>query len=1100
MAALHSSPNNITTHKILYAPWSTTTTTTTTNKGTSSNILFPGKKPKNRPIVIRCSAVASLENIEETDHHRHHVELVQQEDPRPLSQIWREIHGERNWEGLLDPMNSHLRREIIRYGEMAQACYDSFDFDPGSKYCGACKYQGASFFERLGMADRGYTLTRYLYATSNINLPNFFQKSKMSSIWSPHANWMGYVAVATDEAEIRRLGRHDGRHETTEKIPVSVISFAGPRVGNLKFKERCDELGVKVLRVINVHDKVPTVPGIITNEKFLYQKYIEEKMGFPWSYAHVGVELALDHARSPYLKSTGDIRNSHNLEAHLHLVDGYHGPDKGFVQASGRDVALVNKSCDFLKAECGVPPNWWQDEHKGMVRGRDGRWVVPERERIEAHPPDTAHLFEQVVKRVYQLSCGSLGRFHICDKRDKEASVPDRPRIAWKSPRRRTGSSSSQQDDVPDKSVHAQGDVPRKRADVASDREVGDAKRSKSTACKVSQPGSDFMDESTRPRVAANKNPRYDKGKHKIDDTDSAPVTGADSDGDDDDWFPSLITRSSSTIFVKAVSGLTDVQKQAVREMGLGRLLDLTITTTPLKMGFWLVNNFNPMDRKLRLHDGEKLHVMEEDVHAALGLPHGDIEISNKKKRVASDVLDQWVALFSVRIPSNITASKVFDKIRECTEGDDTFKCHFIVLMVTCLFESSSNGMANFRVLHMLEDLMNVHNMNWCSFMIRCLVDTKRAWDAIGASPTRVRKIGVAPVHDGANDTGEVHVSQLVDDTFWNDPETLSVIDSIEKAVKWRNTLNERLKRMVRDGPSFSLGISSDDDEFNQNRTTCRASPTPNKNPQTTEKSPEVVTPTPNKNPQTSEKSPEVVTPTPDRNPQTAEKSLEVVTQLDGTGLPNQPTNGEDNELHTKGGVSTEVDDVLARGDDVHRPQRPKRKIMAASVIKSPFKERVIDMTKKLDVQEKMVSNWISNNDALDDDGNCKGGAVTKPVIPLVKLLQRSVSKFIGDRRLVKNSKAIALAIPNIIDTPWTEGFDEVDIGVMTMRHMKTFKGDAAKPLNTQLKKADKGQMKLFRKHYCYFIACAKNNELAGISLTASKIYHPVYLATKASN
>lgn len=427
------------------------------------------------------------------------------EDPRPLHQIWREIQGENNWEDLLDPMNSHLRREIIRYGEMAQACYDSFDFDPHSKYCGTCKYQGANFFERLGMADRGYTLTRFLYATSPINLPNFFQKSSMSSIWSQHANWMGYVAVATDEDEIRRLGRRDiviawrgtvtylewihdlkdilqpahfrddpaikiesgffelytskektckycsfsareqvlaelrrivhryrgenlsititghslgaalallsaydiaevklnvidDGQEVLHNIPITVVSFSGPRVGNLKFKERCDELGIKVLRVVNVHDKVPTVPGIITNEKFQYQKYIEDKMSFPWSYAHVGKELALDHSNSPFLKKTNDIRCAHNLEAHLHLVDGYHGKDKRFCLVSKRDIALVNKSCDFLKAEYAVPPNWWQDEHKGMVRTSDGRWTLPERPRIESHPPDTAHHFEQVIK------------------------------------------------------------------------------------------------------------------------------------------------------------------------------------------------------------------------------------------------------------------------------------------------------------------------------------------------------------------------------------------------------------------------------------------------------------------------------------------------------------------------------------------------------------------------------------------------------------------------------------------------------------------------------------------------------------------------------
>ncbi|OWM69176.1 phospholipase A1-Igamma3, chloroplastic-like [Punica granatum] len=430
---------------------------------------------------------------------------TRREDTRPLSQVWREIQGSNDWEGLLDPMNSHLRREIIRYGELAQACYDSFDFDPHSKYCGTCKYQGSEFFEKLEMAHLGYQTSRYLYATSNINLPNFFQHSRLSKVWSTYANWMGYVAVLTDEEEIKRLGRRDiviawrgtvtylewiydlkdilhpanfgddpsikieaGFHDLYTKkednchfcsfsareqilsevkrlldyyrgeeisitvtghslgaalaiisaydiaemkvnvmrdgssgkmttVPITVYSFAGPRVGNLKFKERCDELGVKVLRVVNVHDKVPTVPGIIANEKMQFQKYLEDTISFPWSYAHVGVELELDHTHSPFLKSTIDPSYAHNLEAHIHLVDGYHGKGRKFRLVTKRDIALVNKNCNFLKPEYGVPPNWRQDENKGMVRNSDGRWVVPERRIIDGHPPDTAHHLQQAL-------------------------------------------------------------------------------------------------------------------------------------------------------------------------------------------------------------------------------------------------------------------------------------------------------------------------------------------------------------------------------------------------------------------------------------------------------------------------------------------------------------------------------------------------------------------------------------------------------------------------------------------------------------------------------------------------------------------------------
>ncbi|XP_022155847.1 phospholipase A1-Igamma1, chloroplastic-like isoform X2 [Momordica charantia] len=166
------------------------------------------------------------------------------------------------------------------------------------------------------------------------------------------------VLSAYDIAETGLTRMGDGR-----VVPVCVFSFSGPRVGNVSFKERLEGLGVKVLRVVNVHDVVPKSPGFIFNEGIprMVMKIAEE---LPWSYSHVGVELKLDHKISPFLKQTNDPVCAHNLEAHLHLLDGYHGKGGRFVLASGRDPALVNKACDFLKDHYLVPPNWRQDENK----------------------------------------------------------------------------------------------------------------------------------------------------------------------------------------------------------------------------------------------------------------------------------------------------------------------------------------------------------------------------------------------------------------------------------------------------------------------------------------------------------------------------------------------------------------------------------------------------------------------------------------------------------------------------------------------------------------------------------------------------------------
>ncbi|ERN14554.1 phospholipase A1-Igamma3, chloroplastic [Amborella trichopoda] len=480
----------------------------TTISTTFQPLLPPRSKLRPWPLALKSSKTESFltylhEQFE--DLQEVFVGKVKEEEPEkhqgPLLERWREIQGENKWKGLLEPMDPLLRREIIRYGEFAQACYDSFNFSTYSRYCGTCNYPMSSFFRALGMDDLGYEVSRYLYATSASNLRKFFRKSLHAQVWSQHANWIGYVSVATDPKVVKELGRRDilfawrgtvtylewvedvmdyqvkpnfgpdanvkvesgfldlyNSKETAcgfcsysareqvisetrrlmerykdegnelsititghslggalallsaydiaetglnvlpdgRRVPITVFTFGSPRVGNRRFADRCDELGIHVLRVFNKHDKVPTVPGMIINEDVAVPDIVADIM--PWSYSHVGVELELDHNVSPVVEAGLAIPARHNLELYLHLVNAYNGPKGGFKPAYKRDPALLNKSDTILKEKFHMPPCWRQDENKGLVRAQDGRWVVPERTSIDAHPPDTDHHLEQALK------------------------------------------------------------------------------------------------------------------------------------------------------------------------------------------------------------------------------------------------------------------------------------------------------------------------------------------------------------------------------------------------------------------------------------------------------------------------------------------------------------------------------------------------------------------------------------------------------------------------------------------------------------------------------------------------------------------------------
>lgn len=124
-----------------------------------------------------------------------------------LGHRWMQYQGINNWDGMLDPLDHNLRREILRYGQFVEAAYRSFDFDPSSPTYATCRYPKSSLLTRSGIRKSGYRITRNLRATCGISLPKWIDRVPM---WKfSLSSWIGYVAVCQDREEIARLGRRD---------------------------------------------------------------------------------------------------------------------------------------------------------------------------------------------------------------------------------------------------------------------------------------------------------------------------------------------------------------------------------------------------------------------------------------------------------------------------------------------------------------------------------------------------------------------------------------------------------------------------------------------------------------------------------------------------------------------------------------------------------------------------------------------------------------------------------------------------------------------------------------------------------------------------
>ncbi|KAK6134855.1 hypothetical protein DH2020_031396 [Rehmannia glutinosa] len=292
---------------------------------------------------------------------------------RSIPKRWRLLSGQNNWQNLLKPLDSDLQQYVIHYGAMAQATYDTFNSNRRSKFAGSSRYSRRNLFSRVGLVKGNpfkYEAVKYIYATSNICVPeSFIVKSLCEEAWCKDSNWMGYVAVATDEGKIA-LGRRDilvawrGTIELAEWVKDLdfPLASAAEIVGRVSGNARVHEGYLSIYTSDNRESKFNKT-SVLSEVQKQVEKHKDEEISitvaghslgaalatlnaadigalrsmndlhilnvynFPdiiphlpplFDYTGVGVALTVDSTMSPFLKP-GDVSTWHNLEAaYLH--------------------------------------------------------------------------------------------------------------------------------------------------------------------------------------------------------------------------------------------------------------------------------------------------------------------------------------------------------------------------------------------------------------------------------------------------------------------------------------------------------------------------------------------------------------------------------------------------------------------------------------------------------------------------------------------------------------------------------------------------------------------------------------------------------------
>lgn len=190
-----------------------------------------------------------------------------------------------------------------------------------------------------------------------------------------------------------------------------------------------------------------------------------------------------------------------------------------------------------------------------------------------------------------------------------------------------------------------------------------------------------------------------------------------------------MFFRNSPKNFSIIIADLNVNQRKAVVEMGFGAILNFNLQSLPPKLAYWVATHFNPMTCSLPIGKwvGGK-HIDEVDVHLTLGFPKGKLLLERLKKGSDFTLLDD-IAGKEGKQRRLLSADDVKKHMFKEEEGGEQFKKLFLVLLEYYLIEAPSDGFLRPKILHLIDDVSNVHNYNWCSYVLRVIFDVYKTWN-----------------------------------------------------------------------------------------------------------------------------------------------------------------------------------------------------------------------------------------------------------------------------------------------------------------------------------------------------------------------------------
>nr|GFA69430.1 ulp1 protease family, C-terminal catalytic domain-containing protein [Tanacetum cinerariifolium] len=167
-------------------------------------------------------------------------------------------------------------------------------------------------------------------------------------------------------------------------------------------------------------------------------------------------------------------------------------------------------------------------------------------------------------------------------------------------------------------------------------------------------------------------------------------------------------------------------RKKCLDEMGFGSMIGMGIHELPGKLGFYVIDNLDTETNVLSLTDNS-IVVTSQSVHDILGIPMGGCSLESLAPRSPDDpFIKEWLSQFGDK--NEVRPNDITDVTISIKDAGKLFKMNFLMLFANTMGLCEKSRVCNMNILKKITDDVCVEKIDWCSYIIKCLKESKQKW------------------------------------------------------------------------------------------------------------------------------------------------------------------------------------------------------------------------------------------------------------------------------------------------------------------------------------------------------------------------------------